>query len=1556
MGKFVFSHADALRHKAKLGFGDFFGKTGKNIQEMWRHRKMFLIRVNIIVIALTVLWACGTNADDWPVYRKDSCRSATTAEKLKFPLKKVWVYEPAQPPTPAWPEPGKELHRIDFDYAFHPVIADGMVYFGSSANDTVYALNIATGELVWRFITGGPVRFAPSIANGKVYATSDDGFLYCLDAKTGEAVWKFQGAPENRQLLGNGRMISRWPMRSGVLVVDNIAYCAAGMWPTQGVYVYALNAETGNELWRNDSSGNLYTCMPHPGASGFSGVAPQGYLLVSGNILLVNTGRGIPAAFDRHSGNLLYYLPGHALKKGGSRTIIAGDLFFSPRNSCFGQFFPRPARVGEADVVSVNKQGVKSDGMIAYSLSDGRQQAVLATCYQILVSKNTVYTMSRGNIEACERKAFFANRSIPRQSIRWTAPHKRVYSMACTENALLVGGKNTVTAFDVSNGKRVWQSVADERVRGFAVAEGRMIVATQKGTLACFEHGDIRSSVSRTIKEKSSLMLKEKYRKTAANITEKTGRTRGYALVVGKSSSQIAAALAEQTDLHVVAVVDDEETLQSARQWLLGSNLHGSRVAVQKIDKLSSLPFAPYFASVVVVSGQVRGPAIDELYRLVRPCGGKLILVGTSGDYAKKTLQNSGILPGDLSDDGRMIIREALSGAGEWRYEGADGGRTGVGRESRARLPLELLWFGGPGPDRMLDRGARTSTPLSVGGRVFVTGENHLIAFDAYTGCELWCKRIEKVGRVSARHSSANFVADDDHVYVAVGDLCYQINQVTGETTREYHVPEEIADSEVKYKYIMYKSKTEPEEKTGHMEWGYLTVTGDIMLGTYRYPLTHQWDVYPRYGNSLFALSVKDGSLLWLRRPKQRIPDDHIVFGEGKVFFLDTVPTIDIEKAIRRGENVKPEQALIALDLRSGKELWRNTDIPAYQYRESRHGNQLQYSSGLVVLAANAVYEAGTGKKVWQKKIEYARRALIYKDQIIAYPHAYNIRTGARKTVKDPLTGEKAGWKLIRTYGCGTMAGCENLLFFRSGVVGLFDMNAGALANFGGIRPGCTTSMIAANGLLIVPEASSGCSCSYNFQTSFALVPTQNSGRTWYVVPRLRSTDRIKKKINLGAPGAKFDKDKGVWQSFSRMEISRHVNPAAATILMAQASWYHHPSLLGLIKNSPSPWIYTSGLSGYGKIALNLEPRAHIVALVSTKAPKIDGILDDSCWKDAEPIPFAGNGHLLAPRTTLLMRQDTDTLYFAYHRQPALRNGKLVPLVAKCKSDEDLACRKDDYFEIHLTDARRQIAAHFGINSAGARFDGNRHVSYQTLSWLDPKWNSGWEAAVKRASQGWTTEIAISKECLEKMGAKDKRLKVNCMSQNLSGYGPERIYLRDPELGFKFCSRSLYILDKPKKRVETRAAEQRAFNVRLHFAELNEVKSGERVFNVSIQGKPVLQDFDIVRQAGSRYVPVVKDFTDIKATDFITIDLCSASAQQTSKNMRPIISGIEVTEFTDKLVWRGKTVIGHNMDLKPSQIRGFCGLMDEVRVSNIARTRFPVGPYTADEPLPDPRE
>jgi hypothetical protein len=86
-------------------------------------------------------------------------------------------------------------------------------------------------------------------------------------------------------------------------------------------------------------------------------------------------------------------------------------------------------------------------------------------------------------------------------------------------------------------------------------------------------------------------------------------------------------------------------------------------------------------------------------------------------------------------------------------------------------------------------------------------------------------------------------------------------------------------------------------------------------------------------------------------------------------------------------------------------------------------------------------------------------------------------------------------------------------------------------------------------------------------------------------------------------------------------------------------------------------------------------------------------------------------------------------------------------------------------------------------------------------------------------------------------------------------------------------------------------AELKTYTVRLHFAEMGDAEAGQRVFDVKIQDRVALEDFDVVRAAGGPRMAVVKEFEGIQATDTITIELVPGGEEVASA---PVLSAVEL--------------------------------------------------------------
>ena len=85
-----------------------------------------------------------------------------------------------------------------------------------------------------------------------------------------------------------------------------------------------------------------------------------------------------------------------------------------------------------------------------------------------------------------------------------------------------------------------------------------------------------------------------------------------------------------------------------------------------------------------------------------------------------------------------MLTRGKLPGAGNWSHQYGDPGNTASSDDRRLKGGLGVLWYGDPGPGKMVNRHSGAVGPLSVDGRLFVQGENSVMAYDAYNGLFLW--------------------------------------------------------------------------------------------------------------------------------------------------------------------------------------------------------------------------------------------------------------------------------------------------------------------------------------------------------------------------------------------------------------------------------------------------------------------------------------------------------------------------------------------------------------------------------------------------------------------------------------------------------------------------------------------------------------------------------------------------------------------------------------------------------------------------------------------------
>lgn len=144
--------------------------------------------------------------------------------------------------------------KLDIDSGTEatPLVVDGVMYT-TGAFSIVYAINAATGELLWKYDPKvpaenlsqgccGPVNRGVAVWQGKVYVGSFDGRLIALDAGTGQPVWSVDtiiDRSKSYSITGAPRIVK------GKVLIGN----GGAEFGVRG-YVTAYDADTGKQVWR----------------------------------------------------------------------------------------------------------------------------------------------------------------------------------------------------------------------------------------------------------------------------------------------------------------------------------------------------------------------------------------------------------------------------------------------------------------------------------------------------------------------------------------------------------------------------------------------------------------------------------------------------------------------------------------------------------------------------------------------------------------------------------------------------------------------------------------------------------------------------------------------------------------------------------------------------------------------------------------------------------------------------------------------------------------------------------------------------------------------------------------------------------------------------------------------------------------------------------------------------------------------------------------------------------------------------------------------------------
>ncbi|NQU23924.1 MAG: PQQ-binding-like beta-propeller repeat protein [Candidatus Nealsonbacteria bacterium] len=445
----------------------------------------------------------------------------------------------------------------------------------------------------------------------------------------------------------------------------------------------------------------------------------------------------------------------------------------------------------------------------------------------------------------------------------------------------------------------------------------------------------------------------------AASIVQTTGVRGGLIVHVGCGDGKLTAAFCAGDGYLVHGIDVSAEHVQTAREHVRRAGLYG-KVSIDRFDGLR-LPYVDNLVNLIVVEKPADVPPA-ELMRVLAPQG--VVYVKTNDGWTK-------------------TVKPRPAEIDEWTHwlHGPDG--NAVADDRVVGPPRHVQWLADPRWQRHHEKTPSLSAMVSSGGRLFAIIDEappgvdglgdrwSLIARDAFNGILLWKRPITEWGPgVWSDHSygqgrwnhpthiARRLVAIGDRVYVTLGfnASLTALDAASGKTVMTY--PQSQFTDEILYhEGTLVVTVNNAAQGPGHVR------------------------EKPPVTKSVVAINAQTGSVLWKTGDFtgvaskadaiERVTHLEMTLGGGKVFLVE-------------------EDAVVALDLKTGERVWRRERPP--RPRVVTYGNyyltnlcSLVYHDGVVfltepdpkpkrVLAWNAPTKstvagisAETGKDLWTR-------------------------------------------------------------------------------------------------------------------------------------------------------------------------------------------------------------------------------------------------------------------------------------------------------------------------------------------------------------------------------------------------------------------------------------------------------------------------------------------------------------------------------------------------------------------------------------------------------------